>query len=103
MPGEVAVPPDASEWPARDGASGSLESFPVLPPDVPATSIEIALTRNGERWTLIDGEPVHPPFESSVERAILELEQRGRAHFEVFVARAEAVAGGGWELTIDSL
>jgi hypothetical protein len=104
MPGEATVPPDAFDQSAHDANEGGLGPLPVaLPPDLPATSIEIALTRDGQRWTLLDGEPVQPPLESSVEQAIRELEQRGREHFDAFVVRVEAVASGGWELTIDAL
>lgn len=104
MPGEATVPPGPFDKPDPDWGLAGLGPLTIaLPPGLPATSIEIAISRDGERWTLVDGEPALPNLESSLEDAIRELELRGREHFEAFVARAEAAGSGSWELTVDPL
>lgn len=91
MSSEATQPRDASE--PRDHG-GSLRA---------ARSIEIALSRDGLRWALVDGAPAPPALESYFEAAIRELELSRRAHFEAFVARVEAAESGRWELTVDPL
>jgi hypothetical protein len=75
----------------------------ALRPGLPARSIEIALTGSGERWALVDGEPASPSLVSSLQDAVRYLELLGVAHFDAFVARADAAATGSWELTVDPL
>ena len=72
-----------------------------LPAALAAGEIVLAVPPGGERTLLVEGEEpaVMTP---ELEAAAAELERRGLARFDAFVARAERV-GGRWELTIDPL
>ena len=49
-----------------------------------------------------DGEVIDEPAGSDA-RAFEEIERAGRARFQAFVARADRVEDGRWELTVDPL
>lgn len=74
-----------------------------LPPATGAHSVEVALPPGGGRHVFVDGEEVIEPFDAWLVEAATELERRGRARFESFVARADKVSAGSWDLTIDPL
>ena len=75
----------------------------ALPPGVPAESLEVVLSPEGERVGLVDGEIVAPFVDRSVEEALRELERRGRERFHAFVARADKLDEERWQLTVDAL
>lgn len=95
----VAARRGPREWSvaAREVRAAGIE----LPP-VEAVQLTVALTPDGERTTLVDGEQIE---ESTGElgAALAELERRGGERYASFVARAERAPGGRWELTVDPL
>jgi hypothetical protein len=74
----------------------------ALPTGIEAASLEVALPPRGERMLFADGEVVEDASGSET-RAYEELERAGRARFQAFVARADRVEDGRWELTVDPL
>jgi hypothetical protein len=82
-----------------------LESDVVdLPQDVPAQTLEVAIPPEGaERMVIVDGEILGEEPVGLVGDAVSELERRGRERFQAFVARADRVEDGRWDLTIDPL
>lgn len=81
-----------------------LESDVVdLPQDVPAQTLEVAIPPEGERMVIVDGEILGEEPTGLVGAAVSELERRGRERFQAFVARADRVEDGRWDLTIDPL
>jgi hypothetical protein len=81
-----------------------LDSEPVtLPASLAAGRIELAVAPDGESTLLLDGEIAAGDLSEPVRQAAVELERRGRARFQSFVARADRVEEGRWELTIDPL
>jgi hypothetical protein len=72
-------------------------------PGVVANLIEVALAPDGERSAAIDGRPVEPLVDPSIDAALRELEGRGRARFQAFAARADNLGDERWQLTIDPL
>jgi hypothetical protein len=70
---------------------------------LPAARIELAISPEGERSVLVDGEPVGEAIPASIMEALAELEERGRERFEAFVARADRRNDDDWEVTIDPL
>ena len=70
-------------------------------PDLGEVSeVSVAVTPDGERVVLVDGEEVDP--DGALARDADVLEERGLARFDSFVARAER-SGSAWELTLDPL
>ena len=81
----------------------SIQSDPIeLPGGIDAVSLEVAVPPQGERMLFADGEMVDEPAGSDA-RAFDEIERAGRARFQAFVARADRVEDGRWELTVDPL
>lgn len=78
-----------------------LERVP-LPEALPGTELAVAVTPEGGRTLLVDGEEPEG-LTPELESAFAELERRGRERFPAFVARAERVAPGRWELLVDPL
>jgi hypothetical protein len=74
-----------------------------LPPELPASSIEVVRAPDGELQKTVDGEPVEPSHEALYAPALELLEGRGAARFESFVARADKAEGGRWTVTVDPL
>ena len=75
----------------------------TLDPLLGATSLEVAVAPDGERSARVDGEELVDDPGEKVERALAEVERRGRDRFQSFVARADKVGGARWDLTIDPL
>jgi hypothetical protein len=74
-----------------------------LPAGFPATSLEVVRTPEGALETRADGEEVDPALAPLIVEVVAALDRRGRERFESFVARADKVANGSWQLTIDPL
>jgi hypothetical protein len=66
-------------------------------------SLEVAVPPDGETTLLVDGEIVTEVPEGPEGEALATLESRGAARFQAFVARADRVEDGRWELTVDPL
>jgi hypothetical protein len=98
----LAVRQDELRWSAgaRMLRGGTTLDFP---PGVPATSLELALAPDGAVELRADGEIVDPALSPLFAGAAAELERHGRARFQFFVARADKVGGGAWQLTVDPL
>ena len=75
----------------------------TLPRGIAAMSLEVALPPDGETTLLVDGEMVADVPEGPEGEALGTLESLGAARFQAFVARADRVEDGRWELTIDPL
>ena len=73
------------------------------PAGLPAASLELALAPDGAVELRADGDIVDPGLSPLFEEAAAELERHGRARFQFFVARADKVAEGSWQLTVDPL
>jgi hypothetical protein len=81
----------------------AVESEPIeLPLGLDAATLEVAVPPGGERMRFADGEVVEEPAGTEA-RAFDELERAGRTRFQAFVARADRVEDGRWELTVDPL
>lgn len=74
-----------------------------LPAGFPATSLEVIRTPEGAFETRIDGEEIDPALAPLVVDVVASLDRRGRQRFESFVVRADKVAEGSWQVTIDPL
>ncbi|MGH3037763.1 MAG: hypothetical protein ACRDMU_11335 [Gaiellaceae bacterium] len=80
-----------------------VHSEPIdLPGGIDAVSLEVAVPPEGDRMLFADGELVEEPAGGGA-RAFEDIERAGRARFQAFVARADRVEDGRWELTVDPL
>jgi hypothetical protein len=66
-------------------------------------SLEVAVPPDGETTLLVDGDIAGEAPEGPAGEALATLESLGAARFQAFVARADRVEDGRWELTIDPL
>jgi hypothetical protein len=60
--------------------------------------LEVVVSPEGDVSASVDGEPV-----GELGPALLALEERGRARFESFVARADKVGAGRWAVTVEPI
>lgn len=97
----LAVRHGASEWAL--GARMLKSELVSLPQELSAQALEVALPPDGELAVLVDGEQAVDPLEPALAAAAGELERRGRERFEFFVARADKLADGRFELSVDPL
>jgi hypothetical protein len=74
-----------------------------LPAEVAATSLEVVVAPDAERSAFADGERVTDWVNAVLGEVLAELERRGRARFQAFVARADKLGDDRWELTVDPL
>jgi hypothetical protein len=96
-----AVRQDEIEWMV---AAVRMESELVeLAAGVQALSLEAAVPPEGETMYLVDGEILADPPEGPAAEALAELERLGSERFQAFVARADRLEDGRWELTVDPL
>jgi hypothetical protein len=105
----AAVDPPCEAQASRRGgrewslAVRGLRLIPImLPGGIEAEELAVALAPEGSRTLLVDGEEVETPPPGFAEAFSL-IEEHGREHHVAFVARAERVAPGRWELTLDPL
>jgi hypothetical protein len=68
-----------------------------------ALSLEVAVPPDGETMYLVDGDILTEAPAGALATAFAELERRGTDRFQAFVARADRVEDGRWELTVDPL
>lgn len=69
----------------------------------PATALEVVRPPGGATEAMADGVPISSDLAPLYAEAVAELARRGESRFESFVVRADKVAGGTWQLTIDPL
>jgi hypothetical protein len=96
-----AVRQGDSEWTV--GALQLESDLVSLPTGIAAMSLEVAVPPDGETTLLVDGEIASEVPEGPEGEAFATLESLGAARFQAFVARADRVEDGRWELTIDPL
>ena len=96
-----AVRQGRAEWLA--GAVEIRSEELELPAPAGTSSIEVVRPPAGRRQVMVDGEEALEPLAASLGAAVEELDRRGSARFESFVARADKVLGDRWDLTIDAL
>jgi hypothetical protein len=93
---------EGRRWAAGANAVPAGEAVD-LPEPLPAESLEVVRTPDGDRVVQADGEPLEEAEAERFAAALAELEQRGAARFESFVARADRGQGGGWQVRVDPL
>ncbi|MGH3023018.1 MAG: hypothetical protein ACRDNI_05120 [Gaiellaceae bacterium] len=102
-------PPYAARAVRKEGGRWAVGALQIaaeeieLPPGLAASSLEVAVPPDGETAFLVDGEHVDGEPAGDVETAFRELERAGRERFQAFVARADRVGDGRWQLTVDPL
>jgi hypothetical protein len=96
-----AVRQNETEW--MVGALRFESDLVELPEGIGALSLEVAVPPEGEVVYLVDGE-ILAEDPNAVEAETLErLERLGAERFQAFVARADRLEDGRWELTVDPL
>ena len=73
-----------------------------------ANSLQVAITPDGERSYIVDGEPVAGELwaariGSRVVEALERLEALGTAQFQAFAATADSLEDDLWEVRVDPL
>ena len=96
-----AVRQNETEW--MVGAVRMESNLVELPGEVEALALEAAVPPEGETMYVVDGEILAEPPEGPVAAALAELERLGADRFQAFVARADRLEDGRWELTVDPL
>jgi hypothetical protein len=96
-----AVRQNEREW--MVGALAIESELIALSGGVDAVSLEAAVPPDGETMYVVDGEMLAEPPEGAAADALAELERRGAERFQAFVARADRLEDGRWELTVDPL
>jgi len=99
-----AVRQDRTEWAV---AALQVDSQTIeLPKGIDALMLEVAVPPDediGETTYYVEGEALTELSEGPLGEALRELERLGRDRFQGFVARADKVDDGRWELTVDPL
>jgi hypothetical protein len=96
-----AVRQNAREW--MVGAVRIESELVALPGGVDAVSLEAAVPPEGGTMYVVDGEILAEAPTGAAADALAELERRGAERFQAFVARADRLEDGRWELTVDPL
>lgn len=96
-----AVRQNETEW--MVGAVRMESDLVALPGGVEALALEAAVPPEGETMYVVDGEILAERPEGPVADALAELERLGAGRFQAFVARADRLEDGRWELTVDPL
>jgi len=85
---------------ARTGRAGEEVE---LPEPLPAESLEVVRTPDGDLLVQADGEPFAEGGAEPFAAAVTELERLGASRFESFVVRADRDEGGRWRVSVDPL
>ena len=96
-----AVRQNQTEW--MVGALQLESALVELPSGVAALALEVAVPPDGEAMYLVDGEIQGEPPAGAEGEAFAVLEELGAERFQAFVARADRLEDGRWELTVDPL
>jgi hypothetical protein len=98
----LVVRKDRGRWSAGARAIRLGDTI-ELPAGFPAASLEVIRPPSGEIEVRVDGDVPDAAVAALVVDVVAALDRRGRQRFESFVARADKVAEGSWQLTIDPL
>jgi hypothetical protein len=98
----LVIRKDRRRWSAGARAIRLGDSI-ELPAGFPASSLEVIRAPDGALETRVDGEEIDPALAPLVVDVVASLDRRGRQRFESFVVRADKVAEGSWQVTIDPL
>jgi hypothetical protein len=96
-----AVRQNETEWIV--GAIRLESELVELGADVDAASLEVAVPPEGETMYLVDGEILADEPTGAVADAFGRLEELGADRFQAFVARADRLEDGRWEMAVDPL
>ena len=96
-----AVRQNETEW--MVGAIRLDSDLVELPSGLAALALEVAVPPDGEPMYLVDGEIQGEPPGGAEGEAFGVLEELGAGRFQAFVARADRLEDGRWELTVDPL
>lgn len=96
-----AVRQSETEW--MVGALRIESDLLALPAGIDAVSLEAAVPPEGETMYLVDGEILADAPTGVTAEALEEVERLGAERFQAFVARADRLEDGRWELTVDPL
>ncbi|HXV35219.1 MAG TPA: hypothetical protein VD769_14525 [Gaiellaceae bacterium] len=96
-----AVRQDGTNWIV--GAVQMESELVELATGAEALSLEAAVPPEGEPMYLVDGEIQAELPDGPAGEALAELERIGAERFQAFVARADRLEDGRWELTVDPL
>lgn len=96
-----AVRQSESEW--MVGAVRMESELVELPAGVESVSLEVAVPPEGETMYLADGDILADLPEGPAGEALARLDEIGAGRFQAFVARADRLEDGRWELTVDPL
>lgn len=96
-----AVRQNEREWTV--GALRIESELVALPAGIDAVSLEAAVPPEGEAMYVVDGEFLAEAPAGAAADALAELERLGAERFQAFVARADRLEDGRWELTVDPL
>lgn len=96
-----AVRQSETEW--MVGALRLESGLVELSAGVEALSLEVAVPPEGETMYLVDGDILAEAPSGAEAEAFGQLEELGGERFQAFVARADRLEDGRWELTVDPL
>ncbi len=96
-----AVRQNESEW--MVGAVRMDSELVELHAGVESLALEVAVPPEGEAMYIADGEILVEAPAGPAGAAFARLEQIGAGRFQAFVARADRLEDGRWELTVDPL
>ena len=96
-----AVRQNETEW--MVGALRIESELVELPAGLAALTLEVAVPPEGEAMYLADGEILAEPRDGLEAEAFERLADLGGTRFQAFVARADRLEDGRWELTVDPL
>jgi hypothetical protein len=96
-----AVRQNETEW--MVGALQLDSELVELPNNVASLALEVAVPPDGETMYLADGEILSDEPTGAEAEAFAKLEELGGSRFHAFVARADRLEDGRWELTVDPL
>ncbi|MGH3039723.1 MAG: hypothetical protein ACRDLZ_10050 [Gaiellaceae bacterium] len=96
-----AVRQNETEW--MVGALQLDSELVELPSGIAALTLEAAVPPEGETMYFVDGEIQTDDPRGAEAEAFEQLVERGAARFRAFVARADRLEDGRWELTVDPL
>jgi hypothetical protein len=74
-----------------------------LPGGIDAVALELAVPPEGETMYLVDGDVLAEEPAGAVADGFAELGRLGADRFQAFVARADRLEDGRWEMTVDPL
>jgi hypothetical protein len=96
-----AVRQSEVEW--MVGAIRFESELVELPAGIDALALELAVPPEGETMYLVDGDVLAEEPAGAVADGFAELGRLGADRFQAFVARADRLEDGRWEMTVDPL